>query len=185
MTVGERIQSLRKKAGWTQARLAAESGVAAISIHQYESNKRKPQLEQLQEIAKVLGVSVDYLITGGTHISQTHLGNGVHIYKNTSPFGVVADMLGDLSTNDFDILYQDEYLIIAVDKESTATEEDRQKLIELYRPTHTTGMSEEMRRITVALDQLNPTGQQEAVKRIEELTEIPKYQKDKEPPQPE
>lgn len=36
-----------------------------------------------------------------------------------------------------------------------------------------------------AFSKLNDKGQQEAVKRVEELTEIPKYQKAKEPPQPE
>ena len=35
------------------------------------------------------------------------------------------------------------------------------------------------------LDKLNSLGQQKAVERVEELTEIPKYQKEKEPPQPE
>lgn len=40
-------------------------------------------------------------------------------------------------------------------------------------------------RLLTVFDQLNDEGQCKAVARVEELTEIPKYQKEKEPPQPE
>ena len=50
MPVGERIRAARKSAGLTQAQLAEKSGVASISIHQYESGKRQPRIEQLKKI---------------------------------------------------------------------------------------------------------------------------------------
>lgn len=56
MTIGERIRATRKTAGLTQAQLAEQSGVASISIHQYESGKRQPRLKQLQAISKALNV---------------------------------------------------------------------------------------------------------------------------------
>ncbi len=34
-------------------------------------------------------------------------------------------------------------------------------------------------RIDAALDKLNDTGQKEAIRRVEELTEVPKYQREK------
>lgn len=42
--------------------------------------------------------------------------------------------------------------------------------------------SENLQRLAASIDRLNPTGQEEAIKRVEELTEIPRYQKTS-PPQ--
>lgn len=62
MTIGEQIKAARKKAGLTQAQLSEKSGVAAISIHQYEAGKREPRLEQLLRLAPALNVSMAYLL---------------------------------------------------------------------------------------------------------------------------
>ena len=56
MSVGDKIKAARKAAGLTQAQLADKSGVATISIHQYEAGKRHPQLKQLLSIAAALGI---------------------------------------------------------------------------------------------------------------------------------
>ncbi|MCH5345147.1 MAG: helix-turn-helix transcriptional regulator [Acetatifactor sp.] len=56
MTIGERIKSERKKAGLTQEKLAKNSGLATITIQQYESGKRQPRLEQLRKIATTLQI---------------------------------------------------------------------------------------------------------------------------------
>ena len=61
MDVAQRIRAARKNAGLTQAQLAEQSGVAAISIHQYEAGKRSPQLEQLLRLASALGVPLEDL----------------------------------------------------------------------------------------------------------------------------
>lgn len=62
MTVGKRIKELRKSKGWTQKELALKSGVAEITIRQYESDKRQPRLEQLKHIAKVFNLYVGELL---------------------------------------------------------------------------------------------------------------------------
>ena len=56
MTVGEHIRKIRKSKGLTQVQLAEKSGVAMISIHQYETGKRAPRLEQLVYIASALEI---------------------------------------------------------------------------------------------------------------------------------
>lgn len=61
MTIGERIQEARKQAGLKQSELAEKLGIATITIGQYERDKRQPRLEQLEAIAKALGVSTAYL----------------------------------------------------------------------------------------------------------------------------
>lgn len=60
--IGEKIKEKRKEAGLTQSQLAELSGVASITIRQYESGKRQPRLEKLQKIANVFGISISDLI---------------------------------------------------------------------------------------------------------------------------
>ncbi len=58
MTIGERIRAARKSAGMTQEQLAKAAGTAVGTIHQYESSKRQPRLEQLAHIAEVLNIDI-------------------------------------------------------------------------------------------------------------------------------
>lgn len=62
MDIGQRIKAARKDIGLTQDQLAQKSGVATITIRQYETGKRQPRLEQLQKIADALDVSISYLL---------------------------------------------------------------------------------------------------------------------------
>lgn len=62
MDIGLKIKEKRNAAGLTQSQLAELSGVAVITIRQYESNKRQPRADQLRAIASALNVSMDYLV---------------------------------------------------------------------------------------------------------------------------
>lgn len=62
MTVGDKIRQVRKSNKLTQKQLAEISGVAEISIRNYENHKREPKLGQLQKIATALGISLDELL---------------------------------------------------------------------------------------------------------------------------
>lgn len=59
---GKNIKEARKKAGLTQKELADASGVAKITIQQYEAGKRQPRLEQLGMLAEAMHVSIDELL---------------------------------------------------------------------------------------------------------------------------
>ena len=58
MTVSEKIQEARSKAGLTQQQLADKLGVSQQYIGIYESGKRQPKIQTLQKIADALGVPV-------------------------------------------------------------------------------------------------------------------------------
>ncbi len=68
-----RIKALRKKAGLTQKELAYKTGLAEITIRQYESGKRQPRLEQLRNIASILGVSIGDLVDDWTQFSKNEI----------------------------------------------------------------------------------------------------------------
>lgn len=72
MTIGEKIQIARKKAGYTQKQLAQLCEVATGTIQQYELGKRQPRLKQLQLIAEALGIDVIELIGVDGMVEQSH-----------------------------------------------------------------------------------------------------------------
>ena len=189
MTTGQRIKEAREWAGLTQVELGEKIGVSGVAVMRYEKGQRQLRIEQLQRIADVLGVGVSYLLSGGEAISQTHLENGVHIYKDTFPFKVIKPFLDSPLADSCDILYQDEYLIIAVEKESAATQEELEKILDTYAPFREKDSKfmasikegEFHTRMNAAFHALNFSGQQEAVKRVEELTEIPRYRRQEAP----
>ena len=76
MTIGERIALLRKQAGLSQEKLASLIGVSRQAIGKWESNLSLPGIDNLQELAAVLHVSCDELITGSSSIGPNNDGNG-------------------------------------------------------------------------------------------------------------
>jgi len=57
--IGKKIAELREKKGWSQYRLAKETGIKQGTISNLELGKRKyPQSDTLQKIATALGVSM-------------------------------------------------------------------------------------------------------------------------------
>ncbi len=56
MTTGQRIKSMRKKAGLTQTELAKKLNIPYQSIGQWERDIRTPKQQTLIKIAKALGV---------------------------------------------------------------------------------------------------------------------------------
>lgn len=117
MDIGQKIKAARKASGFTQDQLAQKSGVATITIRQYEAGKRQPRLEQLGKIAKALNTTTFDL--AGPEWGQIDMG------------GVI----------DFDEGHKD--------------------------------------RLKKAFEQLNNIGKSVAVERVEELTKISDYRKDK------
>ena len=128
MDIGLMIREKRKASGLTQARLAELSGVAVITIQQYERGKRQPRLEQLRKIANALGVPVAQLMGWDEDYE----------FRDAPETG----HSGQLE---------------AIKKWAAAKGKDK---------------------LNQAYESLNEQGQQKAVERVEELTEIPKYKKE-------
>jgi len=59
MTTG--IKKCREAKGWSQYRLAKESGVSQGRISEIEAGKGSPSLGTLRALAKALGVTLDEL----------------------------------------------------------------------------------------------------------------------------
>lgn len=61
-TLGIRIRQARVVKRWNQQRLAGEAGVSQNYISDIENGKSNPAISTVTAIAKVLGVSLDYLV---------------------------------------------------------------------------------------------------------------------------
>lgn len=61
MTLGEKIQISRKKAGLSQEDLANALNVSRQAVQKWESNASIPELNKLIEISKMFNVSLDWL----------------------------------------------------------------------------------------------------------------------------
>ncbi|NRD13617.1 XRE family transcriptional regulator [Pediococcus acidilactici] len=60
MTTIERIKKISKERGWSLQKVAKKAGIGINSIYRW--NTKTPSTASLQAVAKVLGVSVDYLL---------------------------------------------------------------------------------------------------------------------------
>lgn len=64
LTTGERIRRLRRQKGWTQLELGRQAGVRPDTLSRWETDASWPQMAKLFDVARCLGVSMDYLQWG-------------------------------------------------------------------------------------------------------------------------
>ena len=64
MAFSDNLRKARKRLHKSQAALSGETGVSVASICKYESGMMLPTVVTAVELAKALGVTVEYLVTG-------------------------------------------------------------------------------------------------------------------------
>jgi len=62
--LGERIASLRRARGLSQAELARRLRISASAMGMYEQGRREPSAQTLVALSRELQVSTDFLLTG-------------------------------------------------------------------------------------------------------------------------
>jgi transcriptional regulator with XRE-family HTH domain len=62
MTFGEKIQTLRKEKNWSQSDFAEKLSSHSTLIGKYERGETKPSINVAKKMAKLLEVSIDYLV---------------------------------------------------------------------------------------------------------------------------
>ena len=72
ISIGNRIKEIRTAKGWTQAKLAEESGVEPSNISHIERAATKLSLPTLVSIANALGVTLDE-IAYGSLVKSNHV----------------------------------------------------------------------------------------------------------------
>ena len=72
--LGERIKARRQELGWTQDDLAGKAGLSKGFLSDLENGKRNVSANHLLDIARVLSLSLDYLMKGEEgNVSKTDI----------------------------------------------------------------------------------------------------------------
>lgn len=64
--LGKRIAALRHASGLSQSELGKQLGVSSSAVGMYEQGRREPSVDTLVRIARLFGVTTDYLLTGAS-----------------------------------------------------------------------------------------------------------------------
>lgn len=70
-TIGKRIASLRRNKGMKQEELAEKLGISGQAVSKWENDQTCPDISLLPQLAKILGVTVDELLTGAQEATPT------------------------------------------------------------------------------------------------------------------
>ena len=62
--LGEAVRDARKERGFSQEKLAEKADLSTVFISRIERGVESPSVDNLQKIAKALGVRVKYLVAG-------------------------------------------------------------------------------------------------------------------------
>ena len=60
--LGQRINEMRTAFGWSQVELAKRLGVAKQTVSNWENDNIQPSIDMLLKLAKLFGVTTDYLL---------------------------------------------------------------------------------------------------------------------------
>lgn len=199
MELGEKIRKLRKEKGMTQKELSAKLGTTPQNLAQYENGKRNPKIETLQKIADALDVKViksndefdlvdaDTSVITEKNITLETLENHPRLEKileeyaqeyvknsqnivDSSPFPFdcntfnAADMYSKIDFYNF--------LFDRIDIRTINGEEYYNLYLSIPDVKDEANRDLQLR---TNYSKLNALGKQEAIKRIEELTQIEKY----------
>ncbi len=205
MSIADNIKQLRKQNHITQKQLAEKSGLAVITIQQYEAGKFSPKPDAVMKLCFGLNCKVTDIIDDNTEkyyrmfdreknddydhsysyasseeeLNKYHkqrkeaipekvpkafiLENGKKIEPN-EPVKFTTSSRSHAQTEAYELFHSllDKDWIMSQEQETTAIQ---------------------LREILGAYDRLNDNGRKEAVKRVDELTEIPRYTNPDEPPE--
>ena len=109
MGLYEQIRDIAKEKGYSINRLEKELGFARSSINKF--NKNKPSTDKIQQIADLLGVSVDRLLGGtdgeqatGYYLSEETAKAAQEIFENNE-LRMLFDVQRDMSAEDLRALH--------------------------------------------------------------------------------
>lgn len=64
MDIADRLQDLRKKAGYSQEQVAEMLGLSRQAVSKWESGQGKPEIDNIVKLTEIYHVSADYLLLG-------------------------------------------------------------------------------------------------------------------------
>lgn len=209
MNLGENIRNHRRIAKLTQEQLAQKCGLATITIRQYENEKRQPRIETLEKIAKALDIpfsalydiedpiqeaafamekfealalQLDKDVEDGFLLTKSGADSFIAICERYSEMKNFAEsILKQIPDENFSETYPIDIYTDDIEKLKINTQQIMAliKSIEQERAL-ANNLLGDSRELVKHYNKLNAEGKAVAVQRVEELSEIPKYQREPE-----
>ena len=79
MTFGEKLKNARKESGLSQEKLAEKLMVSRSAVAKWESDKGMPDIDNIKAIAKLLGVSIDHLLSEEDELSLDTIKEAINL----------------------------------------------------------------------------------------------------------
>ncbi|HHO76536.1 MAG TPA: XRE family transcriptional regulator [Deltaproteobacteria bacterium] len=98
--IGKKIQKAREEKGMTQVGLSKALGITQAALSNYELGKRRLYLHQIEQIAHMLGKSLDFFITEQQDPSSINNDETGYIRES------ILSIIPNLSDNDLSELAQ-------------------------------------------------------------------------------
>ena len=186
MTIGENIQKRRKAFGLTQKELAEKVGVAPITIQQYERNVRIPKIEILKKIGMALGFAEWYELYPEISKKAVPDADDARLAAACNWLNKNLNLEQRKAKERWGIDKREDWLDnhyqYAADMYDISAEDVKKNYVMLVSldeiPDDDVDKTEEQFKLKIfdALKKLNLYGQKIAAERVQELTEIPRYQ---------
>lgn len=194
MTIGEMLKKARIDAGLTQKQLAEKCEMADSAIRKYESGRIVPKIKTITKIASALGMSTSDFISDDSYSEKSsderkfyavqEMGSRIRRCikqeQYTNPSNEINDQLIKGWILEFAPIVAEKYAI-SVESLEDASETIEMLATDIHLATEIDQLPEHHRQIIDLMDTLNETGQRVAVARIEELAQIPAYQRHTDP----
>lgn len=190
MEMGKLIRQARKNAGLTQAELAERVGISINSVRLYESGKITPKIGTMIKIADIFGMSINDFMSCDSYSEKSideriffaereivsRIRRNIKFERYNNPDSKIDNQL--IKEWIFD-LAPDISKKYALPEETLKNASDKLAWLatDIHLATEVDDLPEHHRQVIDLMDTLNEVGQRVAVARIEELSQIPKYQK--------
>lgn len=175
MTIVDKIDSILKERNMSRRQLAKLAGIPTSSLQSAMERGKNISVDMLYKIADALNVPIVSLLD---EINLKKEDIEPYIVEIETPFGTIGVDISDSGAYETAIIDKYKNLVGETNEESyKKTPKSKEKVVAVIDPSNFKRTLEV--KLIDQFQKLNSKGQEIAIERIEELTKIPDYQKDK------
>ena len=103
MTLGQKLKDIRKRFGLSQEQLAEIMNVSRQAITKWENDNGLPDISNLQELSKVFGITVDYLLDSNNQLPTLSMKKELDKEKYGNKLTMFQEVLKDYFPEPYEI----------------------------------------------------------------------------------
>lgn len=103
MTFGEKLKEIRKRFGLTQEKLSWLINVSRQTITKWENDEGLPDITNLQELSKLFGITIDYLLDKDNNLPALTLRKELDKDKYKSKLSMYDEVLKEYFDESYEI----------------------------------------------------------------------------------